>query len=250
MIEVSDTDRQITVIDHLAEIRKRLVLSVAALLIGTVAGYVFVPAVTERLIDIAGSVVFLSPAEAFVSRIRFSFMLGLAVALPFVLFQVWAFVSPAVGPSQRRKVRFILPITYLLFAAGVLFAYYAVVPAALRFLVGFSDERVEPLIGIGNLISFSIGLMFPFGLAFELPVAVYILSRAGLVSATALARNRKIAILVIFVIAAVITPTPDVFTQAMMALPLMLLYEVSILIARLNSKARRAQRQAGDSSPR
>jgi len=237
---VSGADRQITVIDHLAEIRKRLVFSAAALLIGTVAGYVFVPRVTERLIDIAGSVVFLSPAEAFVSRIRFAFMLGLAVALPFVLFQVWMFVSPAVDRKQRRIVLAILPITYMLFAAGVLFSYYAVVPAALRFLVGFSSDQVEPLIGIGNLISFSIGLMFPFGLAFELPVAIYILSRAGLISAKALARNRKIAILAIFVIAAAITPTPDVFTQAMMALPLMLLYEVSILIAGLNSRRRRA----------
>ena len=106
--------------------------------------------------------------------------------------------------------------------------------------MGFSSDQVEPLIGIGNLISFSIGLMFPFGLAFELPVAIYILSRAGLISAKALARNRKIAILAIFVIAAAITPTPDVFTQAMMALPLMLLYEVSILIAGLNSRRRRA----------
>ena len=120
---MSGADRQITVIDHLAEIRKRLVFSAAALLIGTVAGYMFVPRVTERLIDIAGSVVFLSPAEAFVSRIRFAFMLGLAVALPFVLFQVWMFVSPAVDRKQRRIVLSILPITYMLFAAGVLFSY-------------------------------------------------------------------------------------------------------------------------------
>ncbi|MCL4514619.1 MAG: twin-arginine translocase subunit TatC [Firmicutes bacterium] len=223
-----------SLLGHLDELRRRLIWIAVFLAASTVAAYFYAP---RLLLQMAGStlkqMVFLSPSEAFFAQIKIAVAVGAIITLPMALWHLWRFISPSLNRRQRRLGFLLVPISFLLFVGGVTFAYFLIIPAAMRFFLTFAGDNLEAMITVNNYISFVLGLALPFGLVFELPVLVLFLAWLGIIRPEALAKKRRYAILGIFVLAAVLTPTPDIFTQTMMALPMIVLFEISILIARL-----------------
>jgi sec-independent protein translocase protein TatC len=179
------------------------------------------------------TLVFTSPTEAFWVQMKVALMAGLFLAAPAILWQVWRFVEPGLHRHEKKyAVPFIL-IGSLLFIGGGAFSLFVVTPYALNFLLSYARPGLTPMITLQNHVDFLLKFTLAFGIVFELPLAITLLARMGVVSAQLLARNRKYAILGAFVVSAVLTPTPDVFNQTLMAGPLILLYEVGIVSARI-----------------
>lgn len=234
--------------DHLEFVRIRVLRAVAAYAGAAALGFAFAPRVTHRLmVPEAGlsGLVFLSPTEALIARIKLALALGLLIGLPFILYQVWGLFVPVMDRRARRVTLALIPLVYALFVAGVAFALTAVLPLAVRFLLGFGGAYLEQEISVGNYLSFVIAFTLPFGLLFELPVLIVALARLGILRHEALVRQRKYALFGIFVIAAVLTP-PDVVSQLMLAAPVLVLYEASILLARLAAPKRAAPGEGED----
>jgi sec-independent protein translocase protein TatC len=227
---------------HLEELRKRLVTCFIAVGIGFVISYGF----KEKLFSIlsqplintmsAGEkLVFTGLPEAFFTYLKVAFLSGFMLAVPVVLYQFWMFVAPGLYDKERR---FLIPIIFLssvFFIGGALFGYFIVFPFGFKFFLGFASETIKPLPSMREYLSFASKLLIAFGLIFELPLIITFLAKLGLVSVEFLKKNRKYALILFFVGSAILTP-PDVVTQVMMALPLMILYEISILGARVFGK--------------
>lgn len=228
------TDRQMTLVEHLDELRRRILISVAAIVIGACVAFWKIQLILSLLIfPPVDHLAFFSPTEAFTEYCKLAFFAGLFLASPVVLYQIWAFVSAGLARREKKAVLFAVPFSAALFLGGVVFAYFFVIPWALKFLVDFAGPNVYPILSMSKYLSFVIMLLISFGIVFELPVVVMILSKLGIVSPSFLSKNRKFAIVAIFIAAAVITPTPDAFTQCLMAVPMLFLYELSIWISKL-----------------
>ncbi len=221
-----------SLIEHLEELRWRLIWSLASFALATVASFAVAGRVLQALVSPVGTVVFLAPAEAFLTQLRVAVFMGLALAAPVILYQLAAFVLPGLERHERRVLYGVLPSASLLFLAGAAFGYLVAVPFLYRFFLSFSSPAVQAQIRISDYLGFVVGVVVPMGVVFELPVLVWGLAAIGLVTPGFLSRNRKYAVLVIFVIAAVLSP-PDVVSQFLFASPMLLLYEVSIVVARL-----------------
>ena len=222
------------VLDHLDYLRLRIIRASLGYVAASAAGFWLAPYVIERLLlhDVGlDGLVFLSPAEALISRVKLAFSIGLVLGLPIILYQLWALFVPAMDRRQRNTTLLLVPVVSLLFVVGVAFALAAVLPAALRFLLAFGGDQLQQEISVSNYISFIISFALPFGAVFELPVVVVFLTRLGLIRPGTLARNRKYIIFGIFVVAAVLTP-PDVISQLMLALPILILFELSLVLSR------------------
>ena len=233
---------------HLVELRKRLGLSVLSVFIAFIIAFVFHEAIlawitaplNEALEQVAhlsqkaadGMVTTHQVGGAFFVALKVSFFAGLLGALPFILYQIWLFIAPGLYSNEKKMV---LPFVIggsIMFLVGVLFAYYVVTPFGFQFLITFGSFLYTPLINIEDYVGFFTKIMMGFGIAFELPVFAYFLALLGLVTDKTLKDFFKYAVLIIFVVAALLTP-PDVLTQLLMAAPLVLLYGVSILIVRV-----------------
>lgn len=220
-----------TLVEHLAELRRRIMISILALGAGVVVGFSFSGPVVRFLISLPGELVYLYPGEAFFVHLEVAVVAGLILSSPVVLYQVIRFIAPGLLDRERRVLYLGLPLGLALFAVGAAFAYQVILPLAYRFFLGFGTESLEPMISIGNYVAFVLRLVLPFGLVFQLPLIVVVLTSTGLLKPQTLVRYRKYIVLAIFIVAAVMTP-PDAISQALMALPMLLLYEVSILLAR------------------
>jgi sec-independent protein translocase protein TatC len=235
-------EKKLPLTAHLQELRKRLVLSSIAVGGGFVLCYTF----AEKIFDIiaapllkmmpqGGSLIFTSVAEAFFTYMKVAFIAGLILASPFVLYQIWAFVAPGLYRHEKKYVvPFVLAGSFF-FALGIFFGYYVALPIGFKFLLGFATDFIKPLPSMKEYLSFTIKFLLAFGLVFEFPVVLVLLARIGVVDARTLARQRKYAILLIFVFAAILTP-PDIVSQVIVALPMIGLYELSILLSRLFGK--------------
>ncbi len=225
---------------HIEELRLRLFRSIIAVFVGFLVCWPFrknfLLFLEKPLPDyLKGKLVFFSPPEAFFTALKICFFGGILIAMPFILYQVWKFIEPGLLSHEKKfAIPFIL-FSLIFFSTGVSFAYFIMIPFALKFLLGFMGDLLVPQIGIGNYISFIIQLTLAFGFVFLLPVIVGLLAKLGIVNSKFLEKNRKFAILVIFVVAAILTP-PDIVSQTMMAIPLMFLYELSIIVARVLGK--------------
>jgi sec-independent protein translocase protein TatC len=239
------TDDKIPFTAHLEELRKRLVTSFIAVAVGFGVCYGFkeklFQILTQPLISVMNqgeTLIYTGLPEAFFTFLKVSFLGGLMLASPVIIYQFWMFVAP--GLYDREK-RLLLPIVFLstiFFVGGALFGYFIVFPFGFKFFLGFATETIRPMPSMKEYLGFSAKLLLAFGLVFELPLVITFLARLGLVSVAFLKKNRKYAILLFFVGAAILTP-PDVVTQIMMALPLMLLYEISIFGARIFGKQKK-----------
>lgn len=169
--------------------------------------------------------------EIFMTKMKLSLLAGLAVSFPVIAFKIWWFFAPALTKKEKRMASLLALLSVLLFAAGLSFAYLTVYPLAVRFLLLMATEGLTPMITVGEYLSFTVSFFIPFGMAFEMPLVVYVLGKLGIVHPAALSRNRKYALIVVLVAAAILTPGPDIVSQIMMAVPVYLLYEVSIWIS-------------------
>ena len=216
--------------DHLQEFRKRLIICLVVVAIAALACYNYVDDIIALLSGPAGKLYFMNPSEVFFTYMEIALYAGILFTLPVLLYEVWAFVAPALWPEERRAVLVILPTAVILFYVGLVFAYYLVIPAAVTFFMGFATQTLQPMFSLESYLSFILALTLPFGFIFELPLIVVFLAKIGLVTGDFLKGKRKILIVIAFIFAAVISPTTDIFTQTMIAVPLIVLYEISLFI--------------------
>lgn len=216
--------------DHLQEFRKRLIICLVVVAIAALACYNYVDDIIALLSGPAGKLYFMNPSEVFFTYMELALYAGILFTLPVLLYEVWAFVAPALWPEERRAVLVILPTAVILFYVGLVFAYYLVIPAAVTFFMGFATQTLQPMFSLESYLSFILALTLPFGFIFELPLIVVFLAKIGLVTGDFLKGKRKILIVIAFIFAAVVSPTTDIFTQTMIAVPLIVLYEISLFI--------------------
>lgn len=225
--------REMTLVGHLGELRRRIVISVIAIVVGTIVAYAYVDELMKFVTAPAGKLYFMSPAEGFFAYLKLAVFAGFMLALPVVLWQVWAFVVPALTAGEKKWAIIMVPGSVLLFFSGVAFAYLLVWPAAVKFFLGFGNESLQPMLSLGQYLSFLLSFILPFGIIFNLPLALLVLARMGIISSAFLAKQRKVMIVVAFIVGGIITPTPDIFSQTMMAVPILVLYEASIWAVKL-----------------
>lgn len=228
-------DRPMTIVEHLEELRRRLLIAFAALGVGAVIGFAFVDRVLDLLIRQlqVPHVVFFAPTEALFIRIKIALLLGVFIGLPVILYQLWAFIAVGLNVTERRTVMGLLPPSLVLFALGAAFGLFVIMPVGVRVLLGYQTERLQPMLAVGPALSFLMAFVLAFGFIFQLPVVVVFLARMGIVSPATLAAGRRYAIVGIVVLSALLTPGTDVVSQMLMAVPTYALYEISIWLARL-----------------
>ena len=230
-------DAKMSFMAQLGELRIRIVRALIALLVGTVIVLPF----SERIVDwlakpvtkLNYELVFTAPAEAFWVQMKVGLIVGVFLAAPAILWQVWAFVAPGLHGHEKKYALPFVVIGSLLFIGGGAFSLFVVTPYAIQFLLSYARPGLKPMITLQNHVDFLLKFTLAFGAVFELPLALTILARIGIVNSKMLAKNRKYAILGAFIAGAVLTPTPDAFNQTLMAGPLILLYEVGIICARI-----------------
>ena len=227
---------------HLEELRKRLVICAIGVGAGFVIAYIF----SERLFQLlvaplkavmpeGDQLIFTNLPEMFFAYIKVAFIAGIMAAAPLIFYQLWMFIAPGLYRKEKKMaIPFVISST-ILFVGGALFGYFVVFPFGFKFFIGFSNEYVKALPSVKQYFSFSMKLLFAFGAVFELPVIIFFLSKMGVVTPQFLRQKRKYAILLTFALAAILTP-PDVITQCMMAGPLIVLYEIGILVSRIAQK--------------
>lgn len=234
------TEKKLTVLGHLAELRRRLVRSAIVLLITVVLSLVFARQIFAiLLLPAAGTTfIYIELTEMFGIYMKVCFISGLILAMPYLTYEFIMFVSPALTSREKRFVYVVLPWIGLMFTAGVVFGYFVLIPPAMRFLTTFGSDIATPQIRIGNYISLVTRLLLAIGLVFEMPVVTTFLARLGIISSKWLASKRRLAIIFAFILGALITPTFDPINQSLVAVPLIILYELSIWLARLLGRKR------------
>ena len=233
-------------LDHLEELRWRLIWSLGAAILGAILGFLIVTRfnVLGILVDpiepfLGGEKLgFLNPTDPFFITLKLAVIVGLILASPIIIYHIWSFLSPALLPSEKRAIVPSLYMGLLLFAGGVAMAYYLVVPMTLQFTLSFQTEAMQQMITIDKHLGFMIRLLLAFGIVFELPVVILILSVLGIVTPEFLTEKRRYAIAGIAILSSVLTPGDVITVTVMMMVPLMLLYEFSIVISRVVSRRR------------
>ena len=239
-------EEKIPFTSHLEELRSRLIKCFIAIGVGFAASYGFKEILFDILVrplvqvmDQSDHLIFTGLPEAFFTYLKVSLLSGLILGSPVIIYQFWMFVAPGLYRKERRLLAPIVLLSSFFFIAGALFGYFIVFPWGFKFFLGFATESIRPLPSMKEYLSFSAKLLLAFGLVFELPMVLTFLARMGIVSVDFLKRNRKYALILFFAGAAILTP-PDVVTQIMMAVPLMAMYELSIIGARIFGKKKPA----------
>jgi len=234
-----DDQEKIPFTAHLEELRRRLIVCFIAVGIGFVLSYGFkeklFQILTRPLIGVmqtGDKLIFTGLPEAFFTYLKVAFLAGIILATPIIFYQFWMFVAPGLYEKEKRLMVPIVSLSTVFFIGGAFFGYFIVFPYGFKFFLGFASDIIKPLPSMREYLSFASKLLLAFGLVFELPLIITFLAKLGMVSVPFLKKNRKYAILLFFVGAAILTP-PDVVTQIMMALPLMVLYEISIIGAKI-----------------
>lgn len=229
-------EARMTLIEHLGELRSRVIVTAAAFFVATLVAWFFRKRIFDALLDLAptlqGELAFTGPAAALVTDVKLSLFTAFLVTVPILLYQAWAFVAPAVGDMGRVFTYTLIALASSLFLAGVAFGYFVVLPIGLDFLISWGDDRYEEIITGADYLPFVTRSLLAFGIVFELPAATYVGARLQLVDAPFLRKYRRHAIVINFLVAAVITPGQDPFTFILMAIPMVVMYELSIFIAR------------------
>lgn len=238
-------EARMSFIEHLEELRKRLLRAVLAIVVGFGVCFAF----KERLFDIiAGPVIKLLPQgstlvftglpDPFFMYLKAAFVAGVFLVLPFVIYQMWLFVRPGLYERERKLAFPFISFGVILFYAGGAFAYFLVFPAAFKFFLGFQTEALKPMLSIRDYVSLVMILMLAFGAVFETPIVIVLLGLLGVVHSDMLRKGRRYFIVLAFIIGAILTPTPDIVNQSLMAIPMLLFYEVGILILSVFEKKR------------
>ena len=232
---------------HLVELRRRLTYAAISVLVTTAVAFVFHEQIlillmepAQQFVDIPNEKPIFTELTEFISvAAKTSLLVGFFVSLPFVLYQIVMFVAPGLNPKERKFLYVLMPVSVLAFLAGAAFGYRVLFPPMVNFLLNFGSDVATPLISIRSYVNLMLTLLFWMGLIFEIPVVIFFMAKIGLVTPEALARNRRYAIVVAFILGAVITPTFDPINQALVAGPIIVLYEVSVWLAKLAARGRR-----------
>lgn len=234
------TNEELTLVGHLAELRRRIIISGLALIIFSFVGYYFAEPIAKDIVSRAPDMdfVFISPSELMLSYIRIAIFCGFVIGAPIILSQIWLFISPGLENNQKRYILVSLLLGGGFFVIGTIFAYTMVLPVIFKFFAGFQMPEIKATISFSNYLNFIISILLAFGVVFELPIIMFLLTRFGLFKAEFFVKNRKYMILVIFVVAAILTP-PDVVSQTLLALPMLGLYEVGIILSKIGQKGRK-----------
>jgi len=252
------TDRM-PITSHLEELRRRIMFSAIVLSVAFVVLFNFAGSILEWMklpltmtvnikltypffhavyTDAPTKLYFSDPTEPLWMYMKIAFVAGIFVSMPFLLTQLWLFVSPGLLPKERKYALPFIVSASTMFVVGALFCQYFVLPFAMKFLIGFAGNDLVPIVTIGKYVDLCAKLLLAFGLIFQLPLIIMLLARLGIVTPKFLTKNRKYAILIAFILAAVLTPTPDAFNMILMAVPMTVLYEVGIILARIMGKNR------------
>ncbi len=242
---------EMTMLEHIAELRKVLLWSFVLALLGAVVSWFFSDQIVNALLEPARkagqeSLYFTAPMEAFLLKLKASTAVGFFIVLPLILLKIYGFVTPGLKPNEKRVVTPMLVAATGLFYVGVAFCFFILLPLVIRFAVGFATDQLQPLLTAREYFGLAVRLCLAFGLLFELPMVVLALSWAGVVKPQTLLRGWRYALVLILTVSAVLTP-PDVISQVMLAGPVMVLYLVSVLIA-LVMRHRRDRRKRADSA--
>ena len=231
--EEDEAEGNMSILRHLEELRTRIIRSLIAIAVGSGVSYFFIDEIMHYLtLPTGGKLYYLQPAEAFFTYIKIAIFAGFLLALPVVFYQAWKFILPALTVRERTVIGILVPSSVLLFFGGLAFSFFLVLPAALQFFMGFGSESLQPMFTLHQYFDFVLAFILPFGAVFELPLVVIVFAKLGFIGSEFLQSKQRIVIFLSFVIGAVISPTPDIFTQSMIAVPLILLYELSYLVVR------------------
>ncbi len=234
-----DSQGSMGLLDHLSELRRRLTRIVIIILLGffgfygiSEMAYAYLALPLTQLLPEGSTLIYTSPQGAFFTYLKVSFMLSIIGTSPLTFYQLWAFIAPGLYEEEQSALIPLAFFSALFFIGGAAFCYFLVFPIAFKFFLGFTTATIIPMISVEEYLSFALKLVIAFGLVFEMPLFSYFLAKLRIIGPEGMKKYRKYAILVIFCVAAILTP-PDVFSQVLMALPMIILYEASIYIAKV-----------------
>ncbi len=245
----AEDDVSMGILGHLGELRRRVMRMFIAVFLGWIALYGvseilydYLSAPLQACLPEGSKLIYTSPQGAFFTYLKVAFIASLFATCPYTFYQAWAFIAPGLYREEKRAL---LPLAFcssLFFVGGAAFCFFLVFPLAFRFFMGFATDTIVPMISVEEYLSFALKLLIAFGLVFEMPLFSFFLSRFGLLTPAFMRRTRSYAILVIFIVAAILTP-PDVISQFLMAMPMIVLYEVSIYVSKVAYREKEAKKQ-------
>ena len=229
-----NSEQNLTLVGHLTELRKRLIYCLIVLLVAVFVCFDFSDDFVRSVINIVPDTnfIYIAPAELFMSYLKMSIIGGFVISAPFILYQIWSFVSPALDLKEKRYLKASLYIGAAFFIIGIIFSYLIVAPTLVSFFHGFQSDATEAAISFKNYVTFVLSTLLSFGVIFELPILMVLLTKFNIVKINFLKQNRRYFILVIFIVAAFLTP-PDIISQTLLAIPMLLLFEIGILLSML-----------------
>jgi sec-independent protein translocase protein TatC len=235
---MSEEDKM-PLLQHLEELRSRLLVCILAIGVGFVVSYIFAEKLFALLMKPwieampqghAATLIYTAPHEAFFVYMKVAFIAGTLLAIPVIIWQIWRFIAPGLYQNEKRYMWPVIFFSSVCFIGGALFGYFVVFPAGFKFFASFASEHITPMVRTSEYLAFANKMLLCFGLAFEMPVFAFFLAKLGILSSDFLRRKRKVAIVLIFIAAALLTPSPDVVSQLLMAGPMLILYEASVWI--------------------
>jgi len=241
--EQKQRDKELSLMQHLGELRDRLIVATVAVIITTVIAFFFAKDIILALelpAHLGKPLQIISPTEGFTTYMRVSLFSGIALAMPVILYEIYAYVDPALRPGERKFILLLGPFILALFIGGMAFCYFLLLPQAIQFLFTFGSDVFEASPRASEYISFVTTFILGVGLVAEMPVIIFALTRIGIVSRSWLAKRRGYVLIICFFIGAVITPTPDPFNQTLVSVPMYLLFELGLLLSRIGGGRRPA----------
>ena len=220
------------IVEHISELRRRIIVIISVVIIGTIVSYIF----REKLIDLILSPVreldfiYLTPPELFLAYVKIALVVGIIATSPIIFWQIWVFLVPGLKKKEKIYLGIAIVVGYFLFLLGGYFAYRVIIPITIDFFVRLSTETIQPQFSFGNYTGFISSILLSFGIVFELPILIALLTKFNLITASILRKYRKYLILVIFIAASFLSP-PDLVSQLLLAAPLLVLFEISVLIS-------------------
>lgn len=229
----TEDDGTMPLLEHLAELRSRIIKSLLAIALGSCVAYFFLDQITQLLTLPVGKLYYMRPGEAFFTYLKIDIAAGFLIALPIIFYHAWRFFLPALTKGERAILGILVPSSVALFFVGLAFSFFLILPTALKFFMGFGEEseNLQTLFSFGSYFEFVILFVLPFGFVFELPLVIIVLGKLGILTSEKLGKYRRYVFFFSFVIGALVT-SPDVITQIAVAIPVILLYEVGYLVVK------------------
>lgn len=239
-VETPVEEGALSLTEHLEELRSRIFWSILAWASASAACYMYVPTLLmlarDRFLTKNFQLIFTKPTEAFIAYLKVAMVAGVFVASPILFYHVIMFVAPGLKPSEKRWIFRLVPVSIILFLLGCTFSFFVVLPVTMQFFLSFSLEGLVPMLQVGEFLGFVTGMLLLCGASFQLPLVLFFAALAGLVNSKQLREGRRYAVFFSALIAAVATPTPDAFTMAVVALPIWILFEISVIVIRISGR--------------